>query len=51
MGGPTLDAIQRRRRPWTPYQRIEMCGAEYDVCWEVDRVWEPPAERGGRALR
>ena len=35
MGGPTLDAVQRRRRPWTPYQRIEMCGAECVVCWEV----------------
>ena len=27
-----------------------MCGAEYVVCWEVERVWEPPAE-GARWLR
>ena len=50
MGEPTLDAVQRRRRPWTPYQRIEMCGAECVVCWEVERVWEPPAE-GARWLQ
>ena len=44
------DAVQRRHRPWTPYQRIEMCGAECVVCWEVERVWEPPAE-GARWLQ
>ena len=27
-----------------------MCGAEYEVCWEVERVWEPPAE-GARWLQ
>ena len=27
-----------------------MCGTECVVCWEVERVWEPPAE-GARWLQ